>query len=386
MKMKSNNVKNKKIVMFSGYFLPHLGGVERYVDKLTEALRKLGYDIIIVTSNESNLSNFEEKEEYKIYRLPIRNIFKGRYPIPFKNKEFKFLIDKIKKENADYYILNTRFHLTTMVGAKLAKKLNVPVVVIEHGSNHFTVNNKVLDFFGSIYEHILTNVLKKYVNNFYGVSKRCNQWLKHFSIDAKGVFYNSIDASAYDNFKNKKYSRDFKNKTVISFAGRIIKEKGIIMLLDAFKELSVDYKDSVLVVAGDGPILSQLKEQYKSDNIFFEGKLSYDEVMSLYNATDIFVHPSMFPEGLPTAILEAGLMNCAIIATDRGGTIEVINNDKYGLICEENLESLKSKLKYLLDNPKMVENLKDNIHNRVINDFSWDATAKTVKKELEEIE
>lgn len=384
MKSSKKITKTKKIIIFSGYFLPHLGGVERYVDKLSIALKDLGYEIVIVTSNDAELPNIEVKEGYIIYRLPIRKIFKKRYPIPFRNNEFKSLIKKIEEEKPDHCIINTRFHLTSLVGAKMAKRLNIPILVIEHGSDHFTVNNKVLDFFGRIYEHLLTGVIKKYTNKFYGVSNRCNQWLKHFSINATGIFYNSIDAKAYDVFANKKKKPNYNGKIVISFAGRIIKEKGVVMLLDVFEKLNQKYKDIVLVIAGDGPILNQLKEQHKSENIFFEGKLSYENVMSLYNDTDIFVHPSMFPEGLPTAILEAGLMKCAIIATDRGGTVEVINNEKYGLICEENADSLQGKLEYLLDNPKNIDILKNNIHERVMVDFSWGATAKTVGKELEE--
>lgn len=383
--MKKENNK-KKIIIFSGYFYPHIGGIERYVDKLSLDLEKLGFDIVIVTSNETNLPNIEQKDKYKIYRLPIRNLFRSRYPIPIKNKEYKYLIKQIEKEKGDYFIVNTRFHLTSLIGLKLSKKLNVPSLLIEHGSNHFTVNNKILDFFGEIYEHMLTRRVKKYANNFYGVSERCNNWLKHFSIEASGVFYNSIDDYAYDSFKNKKYSRDFKDKTVITFLGRIIREKGIVMLLDAFKELSKKYKNIVLVIGGDGPILEQLKKEYNLDNVYFEGRLVYDEVMALFNVTDIFVHPSMFPEGLPSVILEAGLMKSAVVATDRGGTIEVINDDKYGLICEENTESLKEKLEILLKNPKMVNDLKNNIHDRVKNNFTWEVTAKVVKKELEEID
>ena len=98
---------------------------------------------------------------------------------------------------------------------------------------------------------------------------------------------------------------------------------------------------------------------YKLKNIHFEGKISYNEVMALCNQTDIFVHPSMYPEGLPTSILEAGLMKNAVIATDRGGTVEVINDPKYGIIMEENLESLKTNLQYLLDNPEKIETLKE---------------------------
>lgn len=382
--MKKKNSKKKKIGIFTGYYLPHLGGVERYTEKLIEQLQALNYEIVIVTSNHDDLKSLEVRN-VKIYRLPIHSLFKQRYPLPNITKEWKLLYHKIEKENFDFIICNTRFHLTTMIGAKLAKKQCIPAIVIEHGSNHFTVNNKVLDYFGSIYEHCLTNYLKKYISHFYGVSYRCNEWLKHFKINAKDVLYNAIDDQAYDYYKEKHDPVVDKNKIVITFAGRLIKEKGIYLLLDAFQNLKKRYSNIQLIVAGNGPILDHLKNSYQDNDIIFRGKLPYDKVMALYNDTDIFVHPSMFPEGLPTAILEAGIMKCAIIATDRGGTVEVINQKDYGIIMEENRESLEAALVTLIENEEQREHLKSSIHNRILEQFTWKITAQKVSKVLEDL-
>ena len=207
--------------------------------------------------------------------------------------------------------------------------------------------------------------------------------LKHFKMNANVVFYNAIDENAYNNFKNKHYLKKNPNKIVITFAGRIIKEKGIIELLEAYKKITKKYDNIELYIAGDGPILEQLKKDYQHKNVHFEGKLTYNEVMSLYNDTDIFVHPSMFPEGLPTVILEAGIMKCAIIATDRGGTIEVINDEKYGIIVGENIDSITEKICYLLDNKDEINKRKENIHKRIMKNFTWKVTAKQVSDELE---
>lgn len=374
--------ENKKICIFTGFALPHLGGVERYTDKLVNELKKLNCDITIVTCNNANTKSYEKLENYQIIRLPIFNIVKERYPIPKKNKEYKELMAEIKSNKFDAIICQTRFYLTSQIGAKLAKEQKIPLLVIEHGSSHFTVNNKILDFFGAKYEHYLTNRLKKYNPKFYGVSNRCNEWLKHFKIEASGVLYNSVDANVYNLFKDKKYI-DLKDKLIISYIGRIIKEKGVEMLLNVFQQLSNKYKDIELIIAGDGPELEIYKQKYKQKNIHFTGKLNYDEVMSLCNQTDIFVHPSMYPEGLPTSILEAGIMKSAVIATDRGGTIEVINNKEYGLIMEENEASLEEKLNYLLTNRKEIKNLKENLNKRIIENFTWNITAKKVLKEIE---
>ncbi|OFI48733.1 glycosyl transferase [Floricoccus tropicus] len=368
---------DKTIAIFSGYYLPFLGGVERYTDKLMLEMKKKNYKIIIVTTKYDDLlKDYEVNDEgFEIFRLPVYNLFKSRYPIIKKNSEYKIIMKELEKRNIDFIACQTRFHLTTLVGLKYAKKFNIPSMVLEHGSDHFTVNNKFLDWFGAIYEHMLTWRLKKLTDNFYAVSKRSTSWLEHFKIRSRGVIYNSVDETIYDSFKNKKFKHEFKNKLVITYAGRIIKEKGVEMLLKSFMSLA-NTENIELVIAGDGPILDELKKQYKQRNILFVGKLDFDDTITLLNRTDIFCYPSMYPEGLPTSILEAGIMKCAVIATDRGGTVEVINSPDYGIIIEENQDSLTSALEKLINDENYRDSIKENLHERIENNFTWKVTSE----------
>lgn len=376
-------MKKLEIIIFTEYYLPKLGGVERYTDKLINELKRK-YNISIVTTQLDDLPKYEEKENIKIYRIPVFSIFKNRYALIKMNKELKTLIKKIDEKKYNFLICQTRFFPTSYFGVKFAKKRKIPVMVIEHGSSHFTVNNKVLDFFGHIYEHLLTKKIKKNCDIFYGVSERCNMWLKHFNIESKGVLYNSIDQNDFKKYKDKYYFKPNKNNINICFAGRLIKEKGVYELCDAFNELSKNYKNIKLQIAGDGPILKDLKNKYiDNKRINFLGKLNFDNVMSLYNSSDIFVYPSMYPEGLPTSILEAGLMKCAVIATDRGGTIEVITHKQDGLICEENTKSIHDNLKLLLDNVELIDVYSKKLHNRIVNNFTWNVTAKKLSDIIE---
>lgn len=372
--------KNKKtIAFFNGFYIPHLGGVERYTSKVVEILKKK-YNIIIVTTNDNNYKSKEIMDDIKVYRLPVYSLCKNRYPFLHKNSEYKELLADLNKEKIDYIISNTRYYQTSILGSKVSKDKKCPLYVIDHSSNHISVGNKIFDFFGSIYEHHLTKKIKRYNPKFYGVSKRCNKWLKHFDIKASGVFYNAIDDKVYNEFYHEVNNGD---TIVLSYIGRIIKEKGVLNLLEAFSELRKKYSNIELHIAGDGPLLEKIKNEYTDSHIHFLGKLNYEEVMKLCVKTDIFVHPSMYPEGLPTSILEAGVMKCAVVATDRGGTKEVINNSNVGLIVKENVEDLVKKLDFLLSNYDEMNKLKENIHNRIIHNFTWKQTAKAIEKELE---
>ena len=254
----------KKIAFFSGYHLPHTGGIERYVYNVSKQLKTIGYEVIVVTTKyEEGLEWIEKTNEATVYRLPIYKLFSSRYPIINKNKKYKELIKKLEEENIDSIILNTRFQLTSYIGAKFAVKNNIPMCLIEHGSGHFTVYNKVLDYFGHMYEHLLTNKIKSMVKDYYGVSKKCNEWLKHFNKDTKGVFYNRIDENEYENEyeNNKEENKENKNKKdklIISYVGRMLREKGIYELLDAYNLLKEKYDNIELILAGDGPIFEDI--------------------------------------------------------------------------------------------------------------------------------
>ena len=372
----------KTIAIFSGYYLPHLGGVERYTYNLAKKLKEMGYKIIIVTSRyDEQLKEIEETEYAKIFRLPTYKIVAGRYPINKQNKRCKELLQMVTNEKINSVIIQTRFWTTSYIGSKFVSKNKLPACLIEHGSTHFTVNNKFLDFFGEIYEHVLTNSVKRRVKDYYGVSKKCTKWLKHFSIEAKGVFYNSVNTDEIE--KYQKYINKSDEKIVITYTGRMIEEKGVLRLIEAFKKLSEKYNNLELNLAGEGPILDIIKQENKNiNNINILGKISHEEVMKLLGRTSIFVNPSYFSEGLPTTILEAGLMECAVVATPMGGTTEIISSDEIGYISGFETDEILQKIEKLITNKEEIKRLGQNIKEKVKNEFSWNITAKKIAKTI----
>lgn len=369
-------MKNKKtIVFFNGFYLPHLGGVERYTSNLVKYLKK-DYNVVIVTTNVPKSVSKELIDGITVYRLPVYNIFSDRYPIIKKNKIYREILNEINDLSIDHIICNTRYYRSSILGAKIAKKRNIDLSIIDHSSSHVTVGNRIIDLLGSKYEDYITRKILKSNPRFYGVSQRCNQWLKYYKINANGVFYNSIDKIDY-------VKSNLGDVIHIGYAGRVIPEKGIENLIKAYQELKNKYKIDLTII-GDGTQLKYLKETYP--DVIYTGAINHDLVIKKLKNLDIFVHPSMYPEGLPTTILEAGMMKCAIIATDRGGTKEVISNDKLGIIVEENVDDLVKKLDKLLSDKKMIKSFQQNIYKEICNKFTWEKTAKYVKEELSKYE
>jgi glycosyltransferase involved in cell wall biosynthesis len=113
--------------------------------------------------------------------------------------------------------------------------------------------------------------------------------------------------------------------------------------------------------------------------------MDYDDLMNLFRCSDILVNPSMYPEGLPTVILEAGAMGCAIVATARGGTEEIILSKKYGIIIsEEDEREIFKAVNDLYNDPTYLKYISSNVKTRIIEGFDWSILALNFIKVIKE--
>lgn len=367
----------KTIAIFSCFALPHLGGIERYTDNLIKQLNKNEIKVILISTNYTfSFPLIEEKSDlFSHCYLPIFPIFTNRYPFIRHNSDLKKVIGFLDSQNIDAIIVNTRFHLTSLLGAKYGHKRKIPVFLIEHGSQHLTIDNKFFDFCGAIYEHALTFYIKKYVNQYYGVSAAACDWQRHFNIESNGIWYNSIDFFS-DTISTQNACQGNHKKTIL-YAGRILKQKGVENLLESFINLKKKYSDIQLVVAGDGNLLPYLKEKYEDTSIIFTGQVDFDILQQLYATSDIFVYAPLWPEGLPTSILEAGLMKCAVISSPQGGITEIIEHEKNGLLVNSK-DELQDALDFLLCNNDVRIHLGEELYSKVSTSFVWPVTCEKI--------
>lgn len=375
---------NKTVAIFNGYYLPHLGGVERYTYNVSKKLHERGYNVIIVTTQHSDdLLNEEIQDGIKIYRLPVKNIWKNRYPFLKKNALYHSLIKKISDEPIDYYIANTRFHLPALLGTELAKKKGKEAIVIEHGSSYLTLNQSALDFFLQKIEHWLIKKVKKNTSLFYGVSNEASEWLKNFNISAKGTLPNAVSIDEYNNQKIEKVQ----DKVVISYAGRLFPQmKGVEILLSAFEKLSKDREDLELIIAGDGPLLKDVQTQYQQENITFLGRLPYEKVLELDAKSDIFVLMSR-SEGFATAMLEAAMLENVVIATPTvGGARDIMPDESYGFIIENSETALLQTLKNLIADKEKMRRIQKKVSKNVVENFTWEQSTDSFVKVFKELD
>jgi glycosyltransferase involved in cell wall biosynthesis len=149
----------------------------------------------------------------------------------------------------------------------------------------------------------------------------------------------------------------------ILFAGRLIREKGLYELLDAFADVRAG-RDCHLTIAGEGPesegLRARASELAVATDVSFTGHLSEDELASLYRDADVFVLPS-YSEGLPTVLLEAMSYGLPIVTTRiRGAADHLTEGENSLFVPVRSAEALARALQRILDDGELRARMGEN--------------------------
>lgn len=158
----------------------------------------------------------------------------------------------------------------------------------------------------------------------------------------------------------------------ILFLGRLVPEKGVRYLIEAFKKVNTDKK---LVIAGGASdtdeFVNELKKSAADDKrIIFTGFVQGEIVDELYGNAYIYVLPSDL-EGMPLSLLEAmSYGNCCVVS-DIPECTEVVE-DNAVIFPKSNIDALSECLKRLCDDVELVMNYKSNAADFICQRYSWD--------------
>lgn len=169
------------------------------------------------------------------------------------------------------------------------------------------------------------------------------------------VIYNALDVQHYAPDLDRAGARarlgwQSGGRYVLS-AGRLIPHKGFHYLIDAVAALSAELPDLRLVIAGDGPQANELRERAThhgiADRVTLLGKVAHDDLALYMRAADCLALYSSY-EGLSHTLLEALYAGTPVIASARGGNVEVVRNGENGfLVPHPDLPALVAALRRL---------------------------------------
>jgi glycosyltransferase involved in cell wall biosynthesis len=365
--------KNNSILMLVPFFYPNIGGLERYVEEVAVRFIQRGYEIHIVTFS-NNHKGYEVYKGIHIHRFRFWFMTVGGVGLILNPLSWRrFSQELFRNHNFTYINTHTRIFACSVLGAKLSIKYKVPLIHTEHGAvimgkNEPYLMRCVVQFIDKRRGRYIIKIAKKVVAISLPGVKFCKDVFR-----SKNIIYipNGID-STYWQPLNTDSPRSTQPKKLL-YVGRIVEDKGVQYLLRALGHTN----NFCLTIIGEGPFLDQLKVIVKScgisNKVNFLGSKSSQIIKNILKNTDCFVNPSL-AEGLPTTVLEALSMGVPTVATNVGGTADVLSLlPKYSHLVEpSDIISLKLAIEDIIKREAMSSEDKLRCHEVISNQFNWE--------------
>ncbi|WP_071120025.1 glycosyltransferase family 4 protein [Romboutsia timonensis] len=344
-----------------------VSAIDATMDKLLRRLNELsieeGYDVIGVCSQGSKTDSLK-KEGFN-----IKNINIDRRISPLSNLKSIYEMYKfLKKEKPD--IVHVHTPIAAVLGRIAAKFAKVPNIIYTAHGFYFHENMKPLVY--KIFLNIEKFIARWATDFIFTQSEEDAQTaLKNKFIDTDKIIAigNGVDVCGKFNPRNinKDEINDLykelglkKGDKIVSFIGRLVKEKGIFDLLDSYKYIRNDVKFLIIgdIAQGDRDIetIEKINRYKENKNIIFTGNRT--DIHNLLYISDIFCLPS-YREGMPRSIIEAMAIECAVIATNIRGSREEVINGKTGYLVNLNSpKEIANKIDEIFNNESLLNSMK----------------------------
>ncbi len=273
----------------------------------------------------------------------------------FDRKVIKQIQNEIKKNAID--IIHTHDFRSDLFGLWCAKKSKIYLISTCHG---WIANN---------FKRKIFTILDKFMLRFFDRVITVSEVMRKHLI-TRGINKNKINvivnALILDDFQPDKCNQTFRkqlkisdNTCLIVNIGRLSPEKGQDIFIRSAKELLKIYEDICFVLVGIGPEQEYLQgivsELGINNSVIFSGYQK--NMLDVYNSSDLVVQSS-YTEGMPNVVLESLLMQLPVIATDVGGTSEVLQHNETGTLIEaNNLDQLTDAIKEYIEQPEKYEKM-----------------------------
>lgn len=361
-----------KLLHINNYYEP-IGGTEVYLHRLFDALEKRGVENVVVTEVMPNGPTETKRRVHTVAGVTA-------FVAPASRLSLEGINDILSDEKPTYVHVHSMAN-PAVLAACVAR---VPTLRTIHnhddyspgGIKYFPTSGEVCDrAFGlaclpyGLYKHCNSRRPSVLLNSYRRTAAMLQADRKvsrlivasHFvksCLMSNGFADNRIDVLPYFTPLTEAAVGP-SHAPIILFSGRIVKQKGVDRLIDAVRLLKAPFR---LVVCGDGPALPEMRARVArlglDDSVEFTGWLSPVEQWKRYSAARLVVVPSIWPEPFGIVGIEAMSHGLPVVAFDRGGISDWLDNGVTGyLVREVDVRELAEKIDLLLANPQLASRM-----------------------------
>ncbi|MBI2118258.1 MAG: glycosyltransferase [Elusimicrobia bacterium] len=345
-----------------------IGGTEKVLLQVCRALESKSLRHAVVALKVGGAT----EESLKRIPIPVRvlnssnSFWSGILDFPRLYSDLKEIIAEVSPE-----IVHTWLSRANILGRFTAKQCKVPHLisslrVMEEEKSYHLWAERFTEKWCDLVT-VNSPSLEKFALEKIGIPKGKVIYIPN-GIDCRAQ---EIDQSKVSFFK-KEWIKE--NEVVIGTMGRLHFQKGIDIFLKAAKIVAEKIPNVKFLIAGDGPEKESLMQL--SHALGIESKVQFcgwvKENASFLSLLQIFVLTSRW-EGMPNVILEAMALKKAIVATKVGGTLDLIEHEKEGLLVKSNdPEPCAQAIFRFLQESSLTENFSQSAYQKVQQKFSLD--------------
>ena len=371
-----------KVLFFNYEYPPLGGGAANATEQILLQFSKIpDLEVDLVTSSiDADYHLGKLGERIRIHKLPIgknsENLhFQSQKDLLVYSWRAYFFARKLAAENK-YDLSHSFFSVPCGFLSLVFKHCNkLPYIVSLRGSDVPGYSDR----FTFVYA-LLTPLIKLIWRNAdYVVSN--SQGLKDLALRTGtkkdiAIIHNGIDTETFCPQPELRPAGSF---IVTPGASRVTTRKGIKYLIEAVAELAIKYPQIALKIIGDGNEKKNLEqlviEKGLQKNVIFLGRVPHDKVTPFYQEAGVFVLPSL-NEGMSNAMLEALAAGLPILATDTGGSKELVKDGVNGYIIKmKDSSDITTKLEKIMTDEKLRESM-SRASRELAENMSWEKVAR----------
>lgn len=364
-----------KIGMIGHKYVPSReGGIEVVVDNLSTRMQEKGNNVTIFNRKRKE---YEEITEYKgckvlnIFTINKKSLDAIVYAF-FATKKAKKLAKKGELDVLHFHAEGPCFFLNKL---KKKEKRNYKVVVTIHGLDW--QRGKWGGLAAKIIKHGEKNAVK-YADDIIVLSKGNQEYFKNTYNRETVLIPNGVNTPILHEPEIIKQKYNLENNSYVLFLARIVPEKGLHYLIDAWKKVKEETNTNLkLVIAGgdshSGEYFTEMMNKVKDDDsIITTGFVEGQTLQELFSNSYLYVLPSNI-EGMPMSLLEALSYGNICLVSDIRENKDVIDEKSY-TFKHSDVNDLKDKLSEII-------NLNLETHKNQVIPYTWDRVVEETLKE-----
>ncbi len=377
-----------KIIMISDVYLPRINGVSTSILTFRKALQALGCEVLLIAPEYPQ----PHPDDDQVVRIPSRYLFIDPEDRMMQYSKVVQLYPRLRDWQPHLLHIHTPF-VAHYAGLKLARKLQIPLVETYHTFFeeylfHY-VNFAPKPWLRWAARHYSRSQCRQ-INRLIVPSNAMLEALRAYGISAPAsILPTGIDLEKFSGGDGARFRHKYAippQRPTLVYVGRVAYEKNICFLLEVIQLVkNTSHPDILLVIAGEGPALGQLRKQAElldlKENVLFIGySKTHQDLMDCYCAGDVFVFASR-TETQGLVLLEAMSLGVAVVAMAVMGTKDILQAEQGALVAQENPADFAAKVQQLLGDPALRQRLAQEGKNYVRH--NW--LAETMAKRMTEV-